>query len=256
MELLETLAHRNYPLYLFGWLCIIGAVSSTVLIFMTDTQVLGINAWIKPLKFFLSMVAFTWTMAWFTGYLSQYDSIVKGYTWLVIAVLTFEQVYICWQAAQGQLSHFNTSSTFQTTMFSLMGIAISIMTLATAVIGYLFFVGKFSDLSPAYLWSIRFGIILFVIFAFEGGLMGARLAHTVGAADGSIGLPFLNWSFKYGDLRIAHFVGMHALQIIPLAGYYLFQKPLDIFLFAILYFALAIFVLIQALLGVPLFKAI
>ena len=61
------------------------------------------------------------------------------------------------------------------------------MTLFTAVMGWFFFTDNFPDLSLSYLWGIRLGIILFVIFAFEGGAMGAQMSHTVGAADGGTG---------------------------------------------------------------------
>ena len=84
--------------------------------------------------------------------------------------------------------------------------------------------------------------------------MGSRLAHTVGAPDGGVGLKFLNWSVTKGDLRVAHFVGMHALQVLPLVSYYLLTSTKQVVAFSGVYFAIAAFVLIQALTGQPLLK--
>ena len=83
--------------------------------------------------------------------------------------------------------------------------------------------------------------------------MAARLSHTVGAADGGAGLPLTNWSTKYGDLRVAHFLGMHSLQILPLLGWYVARTTKTIFVAAAIYFILTSLTFAQALSGKPLF---
>lgn len=83
--------------------------------------------------------------------------------------------------------------------------------------------------------------------------MGSRLSHTVGAADGSPGVPILNWSFTHGDLRIAHFVGMHALQVIPLLSFFVLKSTRLTILAGTVYTALAVCTLWIALQGKPIF---
>lgn len=246
----KILKTRNAVLYYFGCACLLASLVCMMLMLVTATQVLGINAWIKPFKFFLSSAIFAFTMAWIMVYLEE-EKKVALYSWVVIVVLAFETIYITYKAAIGQLSHFNISSAFNGMMFSLMGIAITIMTLWTAYIGYYFFIKTLPGLPRAYVWGIRLGILFFVLFAFEGGLMAARLSHTVGAADGGAGIPVINWSTKYGDLRVAHFLGMHSLQVIPLFSWYIAKNAKTTFILAAIYFILTSLLFVQALSGKP-----
>jgi hypothetical protein len=251
-QLLDTLYTRNETLFLFGLACLVLAVVCLLLTRFTNTQVMGVNAWYKPFKFALSTTLYVWAMAWFCYYLMPALSL-RLFNWTVVGLLGFEIVYIALQAGRGQLSHFNQSSPVYATLYSLMGLAATVVTLFTAYIGILFFIQSFPDLPDYYVWSIRIGIILFVIFSLEGAVMGARMSHTIGGADGGTGLPIVNWSTRFGDPRIAHFIGMHALQVLPILSWYVLKDLRLTLLFGLLYTALAVFTLVQALNGKPLF---
>jgi len=247
---LSELRKRNKILYKFGWLCMLGALTSILFILIDNTIVAGINAWIKPLKFFLSIAIFSWTMGWLLYYL-QYQKKVRAYSWAIVIIMAFELFVIVWQAANGRLSHYNISTPLYMWLFQFMGIAIVTITLWTAYIAYLFFRQKQFTISETYLWGIRLGMIFFVIFSFEGGLMAYKLQHTVGNPDGGPGLPLLNWSKEYGDLRVAHFFGLHSLQVLPIFGYYLAAKKWQMFLFSFLYVSFIVAKLVQAINKIP-----
>jgi hypothetical protein len=115
------------------------------------------------------------------------------------------------------------------------------------------------DLPQSIIWGMRFGIILLLLASAEGGFMSVILRHGVGVADGGAGLPFVNWSTKGGDLRVAHFIGMHAFQAVPLFAYTLERYKVKSSasltnLFALIYFVIFTGVFVQAMLGKPLFS--
>lgn len=235
----------------FGSLCLCGFLTCMVLARQTDIEVLGINAFFKPAKFFISIAIFCWTMAYYTSLLQDKTAVAR-YSWVVVLGMAFELVVIVGQAANGRLSHFNIATGMDAALFQAMGIVITIVTLWTAYIAYLFFRQNTFAVPMAVVWGIRLGIIIFVIFAFEGGIMAAMLRHTVGAPDGGAGLPLLNWSINHGDLRIAHFVGMHALQALPLICWALSTSFWQALVVSALYVAATVTLLVRALMGLPL----
>ncbi len=243
---------RNPVLSWFGRLNILAAVICLILIQTDPLVVLGINAFIKPMKFFLSIAILRVDHGMITYYLDAKRR-VYIYSWAIALIAAFETVVITWQAANGRRSHFNNDTLLYGVLFSLMGAAISTLVVWTGYITWLFFRQKEFSISNTYLWGIRLGLVLFVIFSFEGFVIVHNNAHTVGSTDGGPGVLLFNWSLKNGDLRVAHFFGMHSLQLLPLFGNYLASNPRQVKWLAAGYFILCFLLLVQATNGIPLF---
>ena len=124
---------------------------------------------------------------------------------------------------RGVTSHFNEDTVFDQILFGLMGLMIGITTMLLGIYFFTLFIGK-SSISGPYRLSVLLGIIIFLAASGIGGMMISKGSHTIGAADGSRGILFFNWSKTFGDLRIAHFIGLHAIQIIPMSCYLLLSK--------------------------------
>ena len=139
-------------------------------------------------------------------------------------------------------------------MFSLMALAASLATIYTAYVGFLFFINSFPNLPDYYVWAIRLSIIIFVIFSFEGFAMGSRLNHSVGALNDNSNWFIVGWSKTVGDLRVSHFICMHALQVLPILSYYVLKNTKLTIGLSVIYGLLALLTLIQALQGRPLIK--
>ena len=249
LNFIKELKIRNESLFYFGLFCLSLSILFIVLTKLATTQVHGVNAWFKPLKFAVSIGLFAWTMAWYCHYLSNFNE--TPFNWVVIILFGFELLYITYQSSQGQMSHFNISTPTYSMLYSLMGLAATIVTLYTAYIGLLFFTQTFPDLPNYYIWAIRFGILIFVVFSFEGALMGSRMNHSVGAINDNSNWFIVGWSKTVGDLRVSHFIGMHALQLLPFLSFYIFKNTKATIIISILYAALATTTLVQALNGKP-----
>ncbi|HEY6424281.1 MAG TPA: hypothetical protein VIY28_13730 [Pseudonocardiaceae bacterium] len=192
-----------------------------------DSRVLtGLPIWDKPTKFALSVLIYSITWAWL---IAQLGRARRAAWWAGTASAVFlgiEMVIIVGQVVRGTTSHFNVSTPFNATLWYVMAGSIALVWVATLLVSLILF----RNLGPdrARNLAVRAGTIVAVIGMALGYLMtiptadqithgGSILgAHTVGLPDGGPGLPILGWSTAGGDLRIPHFVGMHALQLIPL----------------------------------------
>ncbi len=233
--------------------CLILAVVSLV----DSTEILGINRWIKPMKFFTSIAIYVWTVAVYLYYLKGYEKSSRLISWGVILIFSVEMFIVVMQAWRGTTSHFNVKTAFDGMMFSIMGLAILFNTILAVYLLFLYFKAEI-DLPKSIVWGMRLGLILFLASSFEGAYMSAQIGHTVGAADGGAGLPVVNWSTQNGDLRVAHFFGMHAFQAVPffaytLEKYHIKSPTVWTFAFALAYLSLFSFLFIQAVHGQPLF---
>jgi len=250
---IHQLKDRNETLFYFGVLCLALAVLFFILTKVTTIQVHNVSAWFKPMKFALSTFFFSWAMAWYCHYLPSFN--ITLFNGSVIILLGFEIVYIAIQAGRGELSHYNVSTPFHSMMFSMMALAATLVTLYTAYVGFLFFNQSFPSLPDHYLWSIRMGILIFVVFSFQGFVMGSQMSHTVGLENDNSNLFIVGWSKLAGDLRIAHFIGMHALQVLPFLSFHVFKSTRSTLVLSAMYGLLAAFTLIQALQGKSLFQS-
>jgi ABC-type microcin C transport system permease subunit YejE len=126
-----------------------------------------------------------------------------------------------------------------------------VVSLYTAYFGFLFFTQSFPDLPRHYIWAIRLGILIFVVFSFEGALMSSQMSHSIGAINDNSNWWIIGWSKTVGDLRVSHFIGMHALQLLPLLSFYIFKNTKSTIVISILYGLLATSTLVQALNSKP-----
>ncbi len=203
------------------------AVFALVARFVDGREVLGANLWDKPLKFAISTVIYAVTWSWLIGQLERSRRLAQLAGTVIVVALVVELAIIVGAAAAGTTSHFNVTSPLATAMWSLMAVSISALWVATLVACLVLFRNQLGDRARTI--AIRGGALISLVGLGLGYLMtsptaaqladfgGIAGAHAVGIADGGPGLAVLGWSTVAGDLRIPHFVGMHALQAIPLA---------------------------------------
>jgi hypothetical protein len=198
-------------------LMVIGIALCTTMLMVDDHMFAGINAWEKPAKFFLSLGVQALTIAWAISLLPKPARGIKTASWIYVAAAWFEIIYITFSAARGEASHFNSSSLTAIILYGLMGFGALMLTSTSAFIGWRVFQQRGGNLMrEAAGMGLMLGAVLGTI---AGAYLSSRGSHWIGGDQtDATGLPFFHWSTTGGDLRVAHFIGLHAAQFVPLAA--------------------------------------
>lgn len=239
---------------------------------LVDARLLdGVPVWLKPAKFAASTAVYSLTLPWVLAALRDWPRLRHAASRVTVGVMVLEVAVITIQAWRGVASHFNVSTPLDAALFGVMGAAIAAQTVVAGLVAFALVRQRFDDEVMG--TAMRAGMIIAVLGASTGGLMTSpsRIqideavrtghmtragGHTVGAPDGTPGLAGIGWSREHGDLRVPHFIGLHALQALPLVALAWRRRTLAevrrMRIVAAGYAGFFALTLVQALLGEPL----
>ena len=230
--MIRNLWRTSRPLTAVALVMTVALVPFVVGLLVDPRLITGVPAWLKPAKFAVSTAIYSLTLAWVFRALPAWPRMRAMVGWTTALVFAIEVAIIAAQAWRGTTSHVNVSTLLDGVLFGVMGTLIIVQTIASVAVAVALWRERgFADQAMG--WAMRIGMTLTIVGAATGGLMtrptAAQLeeartthvmtvtgAHTVGAPDGGPGLPGTGWSREHGDLRVPHFVGLHALQALPL----------------------------------------
>nr|WP_244147686.1 hypothetical protein [Leptospira yanagawae] len=265
---------KKQPLFWNGIAMAVLTISMIPLVFLDTRTLLGVNLWIKPIKFTISLGVYSLSTVWILErFLADWRFNRKTQIALTITSV-IEIVLITYQAAKGEASHFNVSTTWNQIVFSVMGTSISIFWLFH--LGMIFPILKEKGISQSaresLLWGLSiagFGMIIGFFMTqprpeqlelMKQGIFQTSGSHSFGTGDPGPGITFFGWSTVIGDMRVPHFFGMHVMQVFFVIAASLFHKKetkeqvLLLRFMGVLLFSLIIVMVIQTLLGQSIFS--
>ena len=211
----QSLSWASKFLVSYGLIMLLALVFCYVWSLSDHRLIREVGVWVKPMKFMLSTALFALTTVWVLKVAHSDLDQMPVYPWIVaLLVLTslFEVVYISHQASQGSASHYNVSDPFHAFMFGVMAVAAVGLTFSQAWLAWeIWNEQKGADLRVETLGVIIGLTMTFVLSTISGFMLGGNQPPS------GQGIPIVGWHL-YKDIRPAHFLGVHAQQLIPLWG--------------------------------------
>ncbi|MEU5402906.1 hypothetical protein ABZ348_26820 [Streptomyces sp. NPDC005963] len=204
-------------------------------------EITGQPAWAKPARFAFSFALYAVTLLWLLTFVRSHQRLVRVISWVTAVAVVLEVLWVVRAAAAGTTSHFN----FSTRLVSIVAVTMLVIISVTALMGLLTIVLLLFQRvqPPALAWALSLGLAIAIAgmavavpmviaptavqeAAADRGLgMPIIGGHSVGQVDGGPGMPITNFNTTAGDLRVPHFVGVHAVQALSLIGLLLTLGP-------------------------------
>jgi hypothetical protein len=248
-QFIALLRQTNLPLTILA-----AITSATLLISILGlifdpraTAIINTPAWSKLFKFSISILVMTPALIWAINITSGKTRRTANIAASVIGtMLSLEMILLLIQATRARPMHFNYTTPLDSALWITM--TVGIFTMFAAFVVLLIAVWRGVRQQPVIAWAVRIGMVITAV-----GLMTPNLsagpnasqlkaaqanqpnillgAHTIGSSsatpDAEPGLPLIGWNTQHGDIRIGHFIGLHALQLIPLFGIWLSRRKLS-----------------------------
>ena len=122
----HELYRRSKVLTITGWIHLALLAGMLVVSPFDSRLVMGINPWIKPIKFAISITIYVWTVAWLLEYLRLPSWTQRIISWGISISMLTEIACITAQAARGTTSHYNVNTPLDAAIFSIMGSMIAL----------------------------------------------------------------------------------------------------------------------------------
>ncbi|MDY7579619.1 hypothetical protein RGU70_14985 [Herbaspirillum sp. RTI4] len=182
----------------------------------------GVNVWMKPLKFALALAMHFATFFIIVICLPNQsgDSYAMTVTASVSAFAGIAELgYIALQAGRHRNSHFNLATPWEALAYRLMGLG-SIALISPAILIGVVLCTQPPPWPSAVIAGTAASLFLgFGLTLLTGLSMGARMSHFNDQQGNSQRTMWLTgWSLDRADLRPAHFLGTHTIQVVPLAA--------------------------------------
>jgi hypothetical protein len=216
----------NRPLLALSGIMTVLTVVAFVGLFVDDRIVTGAPVWLKVFKFAVSFAIYGVSIAWTLTVLPRRGRAMERAAVVIAAAAAIEVGIITFQAMRGRMSHFNQATLFDAVLWQTMGATVMVLWFAQLFITVAATRRPIPDRTAAQ--GIRLGLAVSLLgmlvavpmtLPFQSVSDAITGAHSVGVADGGPGLPLIGWSVDGGDLRIGHFAGLHALQVLPLLAW-------------------------------------